>query len=365
VVDLQLDYNRLHELANDARTLKTHLNDTVPGMAGTETVPGADSSYTGTSFDGYYASKGSYSSTEVLGSSKVSAALLRFHTAWEKPFTDAMDRLGEFANLLDGVATKFFDMDADFAQKAASVLSQQTMLDWQAAEAAYLRYLKTRDMMFTPYPLYNEDGVLEAQEPVPLFDYKPENIPEEPGPMPDSSEYNSYGNDTSTDTEYDDNGRVASETTTVDADSGLGYTQTTEYTYTGDSPNPTTVTTTITHSDGTVSTVVTTYADKYSYESESTTVSPDGETSSSTTTVTVDTETIDDGTEDGKTVQLGYTAVTVDEDGETTTVVAVNNEGIDADTKTVTDEDGTVRVYKGNYDADSWEQVSGPGEFED
>ncbi|MBT0772310.1 hypothetical protein KIH74_25420 [Kineosporia sp. J2-2] len=348
MADLQINYDRLHELANDARSLKDHLDDTVPGLD------------TGVS--------GVNSRAEAIGSSKLASSLTKFRYAWDKPFSDAMDRLGDLATLLDSVATKFFDMDADFAQKAASVLSQQTMSDWKQKDAEYQDYLAKKDKMFTPFPLYNAEGVLENQEPVHLFKYGngpgESPIPEDPGAMPDVSDYelDSSGGQTRTDTQYDDNGRVTTETSTIGSASGLGYTQTTEYTYDGDSEDPSSSKTTITHSDGTIDTLNTTYHDDGSYVIDGKTVDPsnDDNNTSSVTTVTPHTETVD-----GKTVDHGYTSVSVDQDDKKTTTEVVNNDGSDNDTKKVTDDDGTVREYKGNYDSDSWEQTSGPSEYED
>jgi len=366
VADLQINYDRLHELAGDARTLKSHLDDTVPSLS------------LGTMGDHLYG--------EHVGNAALSSSLFTFSSNWEKPFQDSMDRLGDLATLLDSVATKFFDMDSDFAAKAGSALSQQKMSAWEAKEEQYNQYLENKDKMFQPHALYNADGVLEEQPAVHLYNYGDGEgqipIPADPGERPDTTSYDtgSSGNSGETDTAYDDDGRVTSETSTITSSTGLTYTETTTHTYDGDSEDPSTTTTTIEHSDGTVDTIVTTYHDDGSYTIDSEYEDPDDEDNNTSSTTEVTPTVGEDGSD------LGYTAVSVDQDGETTTTVVTNEDAVGPtilvededgsveawptdvtgeDTKVVTDDDGTVRTYTGDYEYDSWTQVSGPDENED
>lgn len=158
--DLQINYDQLHKLANDARTLKDNLDNEVPGLS------------TGIS--------GVRKRSEAIGSQKLSSSLIKFHTAWEQPFKDAMDRLGDLAGLLDGVATKFFDMDSDFATKSSSSLASLILAQWQGKKDEWDRYQATKDLKFTPSPLWDEHGNKVQGEAVPLIPWG--TIPEDPAP---------------------------------------------------------------------------------------------------------------------------------------------------------------------------------------
>jgi hypothetical protein len=356
VADLQINYDRLHELANSTRILKAHLNDTVPGLT------------TGLS--------GFKTNAAGLGDAKVASALTKFDRAWDQPFKDAMDRLGELANLLDGVATKFFDMDSDFAARASSGLAALVVKDWQSRKNQYDLYQRTKDLMFQPSPLWGSDGKQHAQAPVPLVPWS--NIPTDPGPRPtridadvvwrdtirdpnNPKDLYSDGTPTVTDSRYDDKGRVISQTTTVFGTSGLAYSETTTYTYNGNSETPSAVSTKIRHSDLSVETIDTTNNPDGTSTVKNTVVDPANSknNSSSTTTITPKDKPPAEG-QPPKPESAGYTAVTVDDKGKKTTVDITNNPGTSDDTKVVTDDKGVVRGFKGNAVTDNWTQISGP-----
>lgn len=365
--DLQINYDQLHKLANDARTLKDNLDNDVPGLS------------TGIS--------GVRKRSEAIGSQKLSSSLIKFHTAWEQPFKDAMDRLGDLAGLLDGVATKFFDMDSDFATKSSSSLASLILAQWQGQKDEYDRYLATKDLKFTPSPLWDANGNKVQGEDVPLVPWG--TIPEDPGARPTHTDaesiYNQQhkdnpnvskpefdGNPAKTDTEYDDDGRITSQTSQNTSQEGLSYQTTTTYEYEGDNEGPSSSKTTLTHGDGSVETIETkyTYNDKgqiesFTSENKYDDKADDDNDSESTTVSTPSYH--DDGSD------AGYTAVST-EDGEKTTVEVTNNKNpegtkpgdkIDNDVKVMTDEDGTVRKWKGNADTDDWVQTEGPGLYED
>ncbi|GLY29872.1 hypothetical protein [Kineosporia sp. NBRC 101731] len=386
--DLQIDYDMLHEMAADARELKGSVEFKVPELASGTGDEDSDSG--------------------AVGDSELTGALRRFRVAWHKPFKDSMDRLEDLALLLDGVATKFFDMDADFAQQASSLLSRQAMSTWESKKNQHDLYLKNKDLMFTPSPIYDENGALVNQAPVHLFKYGDGEgetpVPEDAGDRPAGSDYFSNSNKDGdefahsdkaptaeeikaleeekknralTETTYDKEGRVKIETSTVTSTSGLGYSETTSYDYEipGFPDTPSKVTTTITHSDGTTETIVTTYQANGNSTVKSSFQDPkdSDNDSSSTTTVTPDVEK----DADGKVVKdFGYESVTVDDDGKTTTTTVTNNDPneiktkddyktfLNTDTKVVTDEDGVRREYTGNYESDTWTQTGGPPENE-
>ncbi|GAB3239987.1 hypothetical protein [Kineosporia babensis] len=374
--DLQINYDQLHKLANDARTLKDNLDNDVPGLS------------TGIS--------GVRKRSEAIGSQKLSSSLIKFHTAWEQPFKDAMDRLGDLSELLDGVATKFFDMDSDFAAKSSSSLASLILAQWQGRKDEWDKYQATKDLTFTPSPLWNEHGELVQGEDVPLIPWG--TVPEDPGARPTHTDAQSIydeqhagnpnisrpefdGNPAKTDTEYDDDGRITSQTTKNSSQEGLSYETTTSYEYEGTNEHPSSSTTTLTHGDGSTEEITTEYtyrevdaADddpagvgedgnkkKYlieSFVSENTYDDPDDDDNDSSSTTTTTTK------RDDQENDIGYVAVSV-EDGEETTVEVSNNEGTEDDVKVMTDDDGTVRKWKGNADTDDWTQVEGPALYGD
>ncbi|GLY17663.1 hypothetical protein LWF15_09215 [Kineosporia rhizophila] len=365
--DLQINYDQLHKLANDARTLKDNLDNEVPGLS------------TGIS--------GVRKRSEAIGSQKLSSSLIKFHTAWEQPFKDAMDRLGDLAGLLDGVATKFFDMDSDFATKSSSSLASLILAQWQGKKDEWDRYQATKDLKFTPSPLWDEHGNKVQGEAVPLIPWG--TIPEDPGARPTHTDaqsiYNEQhkdnknvsapvfdGNPAKTDSQYDESGRLTSQTSKNTSQEGLAYETTTTYKYEGDSERPSSTSTTLKHGDGSTETIET----KYTYDSDGQITSfvsdnkfddPDDDDNDSTSTTTTT------PTRDAQGNDTGYTAVSV-EDGKETKVEVTNNKTpdgtaidakIDNDVKVMTDEDGTVRKWKGNADTDDWTQTEGPGLYED
>jgi len=346
VADLQINYDQLHKLANDARSLKEHLDDTVPGLS------------SGIS--------GVRNRSEAIGSSKLSSSLIKFHYAWEQPFKDAMDRLKDLADLLDGVATKFFDMDSDFAAKANTSLANLVVQNWQARKDEYDLYQRTKDLKFTPSPLWDQNGNLVQGADVPLIPW--ENPPADPGARPthiDAREIWNQNNPNNpltwdgqpavTDSTYDDQGRITSQTTKNTSTEGLAYEETTTYTYEGTSETPATADTTLKHSDGATETIKTTYHPDGTFTTDNVFTDPANDKNNSSST-TVTTPKPDNG---------GYTAVSTDQDDKTTTINVTNNSGDAKDVKVVTDDDGTVRTWEGNADTDDWTQTAGPDPYDD
>jgi hypothetical protein len=322
VADLQINYEKLHTLAQDARLLKDHLDDKVPGL-------------------GTNGGTGFTAGSAEIGSQVLFGKLNKFQLAWEGPFKDAMDKLDDLAGLLDGVATKFFDMDADFASKANTMLASLRNNAWQSKEDAYQHYLATKDKTFT-YHYWDENGnYVTATRP--LVDWSnPDNPPPtDPGPRPT----NTSDHGANTDTGYDSHGRVTTETSTVTSSSGLSYQTTTTYTYNGDGTDPTGFTTTITHSDGTTETIVQNTNADGTYNVVDTT--PDGHTTS------VVTPKPTDGGRD-----TGYSSTTTDQDGKVTTTNVTNNPDGTADTKVVVGTDGTTTTYTGDSDTGWWTETS-------
>ena len=317
MADLQINYEKLHLLANNARTLKDHLDDVVPGLGTNDGLRGLVTGRT------------------QIGNAALFSKLNKFHLAWDGPFKDAMSKLDELAKLLDGVATKFFDMDADFAGKASNTLAAMRNSTWESQKAAYDHYLATKDKLFT-YSYYDEHGQLVTKTR-PLFDYSdPSQIPKDPGARPTSSTVDG----TTTNLQYDDKGRVASETTSVSSPSGLSFSETTTYTYSGDGREPNGYTTKITHSDGSTETIVRTNNADGTYKVTDTT--PDG------TSVTNVTPKPLDGQRD-----TGYTSVTTDHEGKVTKTDVTNNAAPAVDTKVEDGPDGKT-TYTGNADTNDW-----------
>jgi hypothetical protein len=322
MADLEINYEKLHGLATSSRKLKDYLDDKVPGLN-----------------DGL---RGIVTSSSQVGNAALQGKLNKFHLAWDKPFKDAMSNLDDLAKLLDSVATKFFDMDADFAAKASNHLASMRNNNWVAQKAAYDHYLATKDKQFT-YSYLDEHGNVVTKSK-PLFDYSdPATVPHDPGPRPTSS---SLG-DVKTDSGYDDQGRVTSETTTTSSSNGLNYTETTTYTYTGDSKEPSGYTTKITHSDGTVETI--TKSTNTDGTSTVVDVTPDG-TSTSTVTPKPQVDHRD----------TGYTSKTTDGKGEVTTTDVTNNPSGQADVKVEDGPDGK-KTFSGDAETGFWTQTSGPG----
>lgn len=341
MVDLQINYDQLHQMASSARTLKQHLNDKVPGLTDAHKIIVSDGVSTYDIGDG--------ADPSVIGNSALAGKLNKFHLAWNGPFKDAMSRLDDLAELLDGVATKFFDMDSDFAAKANNMLASLQNASWESKRNQHDYYERTKDLKFQPSPLWNKNGVLEPQAPVPLVNWaKPA---EDAGPRPTHT--NVPSQPTVTDTTYDDQGRVTSETSKVNSPSGLAYNETTSYTYDGNSKVPNGYSTTIMHSDGSAETIVQH-------------VNPDG---SFTVTDTMSKGTSSSPVSEGTSISTvtpkpkvagqdaGYTAVTIDAKGNTSHTDVTNNPGATPDSKVVTD-DAATRTYTGNADYDSWNLVA-------
>jgi hypothetical protein len=210
---------------------------------------------------------------------------------------------------------------------------QANIGQWEAAKAQYDRYLELKDQSVT-YQYYDSDGQLKTGS-IPLWD--PDNAPPpDPGAAPTSL---SDTGKTSTTAQLDDKNRIISETSEVTTDNGLRYTETTTYTYgdpDGDGKEQVVgYQTTVTHSDGSTETITKTTNPDLSYV-----VTDQTKDGTSTTTVT---PKPDNG---------GYTSVTKDHDGQTTTTdVTVNAGG--PDRKTVDGPDG-VDEYTGDDATGQW-----------
>ncbi len=144
--DLQINYDRLHELAGQARLLKEHLDDKVPGLS-----------------TGVINANGSRG--EGVGDPKVASALSHFYHAWDKPFRDSMKRLDEMGELLDSVATQFFTMDAKFAAKAQSSLSAMMYAQWQSERDEYQSTRRRRTRSSSPHRCGVRTGASTTRRP--------------------------------------------------------------------------------------------------------------------------------------------------------------------------------------------------------
>lgn len=348
MADLVIDYGLLHQLAVNVRELKSNLDIKLPPR----TATGGDAGGGGSRGSGggrnqlfarsqvlSTAGPGAVQASSAdIGNPALHAKLAAFFTAWNGPFHDAMDRLDDLAEVFDAVATKFFDMDADFAVKANTLLASLKQSAWQSAKAEYDHYQSLKDKRLS-YQYYDKDGHLVTGSR-PLLD------PDQPPPPPPGEMPTSTVTDTTvTNTQYDGQNRVISESSTVTSPSGLSYKETTTYTYgpTADGTDGVvSFTTTVTHSDGSLETIT------HTNNSDGTaTVTDDTPEGRSTSTVTP------------KANDDGYTARTVGPDGKTTNIDVTDNPSGTPDRKVVDGPDGR-RTYTGDADSDSWTQESGP-----
>ncbi|GLY28862.1 hypothetical protein [Kineosporia sp. NBRC 101731] len=369
--DLQIDYEQLHRVAKDARLLKDHLSDVVPGLdTGTVEISGD------TGQDPDQRTIGNHprptggrhvienvGDAATIGHPSLANALMTFRGNWDRPFKDSLERLGEMANLLDGVATKFFDFDSTVAGQANTTLAAIRNAEWEARREQWEYYQRNKDKTFQPRDYYDADGNLVHPDPVPLVDWG-DHPPTEPGARPTTTDartvweennpgipYPGDSNPTVTHSTYDDQGRVTSETTTVTSGEGLAHEDTTIYEYEGDSDTPSVTHTTVKHSDGTGEALTITPGANGSYTIESVFTDPADSKNNGHSTTTV-TPKPGDG---------GYTQVRVDQDGTSDTTEVTNHEGTDHDTKVTTDDKGVVRTWTGDADTNSWTQTTGPG----
>ncbi|MFI7079311.1 hypothetical protein ACIBO1_18625 [Micromonospora sp. NPDC049903] len=321
MADLVLDYALLHRLAGSMRELKSRIQFDVDTGSRRSVVT----------------SDGSVVDSSQVGNSSLYASLSAFFYACHTPFKDSMDLLDELAGTFDGIAQAYFELDADIAGKVNLDRLRADIAGWQSDTAAYERYLDLKDRQIT-FQYYDEHGNL-VDGSVPVWTGDP--VPE-PGEVPTSKAGTSPVGSNDVVAVVDDQGRIVSETTTVDSGDGLTYTETTRFTYhdtDGDGePDVVDFTSTIQHSDGTEETIEKKTNPDGSYVVTSTT---DEGTTTSTITST------DDG---------GSHQVTVDHEGETTTTDIVVT-GPDTGTKTVVGPDRT-EVYHGNPNTGEWTLVS-------
>jgi hypothetical protein len=303
VADIVIDYELIHKLAGNIRTLRSSIE--------TETTSVTPRTVLGTN--------GKISS-EDIGLSTASYSVTAFYQACFFPFTQSLDRLNTLADILDRVAKTWFDNDASFAGSVSQQALNTKLQEWASQKKAYEAYLKLKDATIS-YQYYDENGNLKTAT-IALWD--PSNTaPKDPGAAPTNADQ--------TTAKVDDQGRITEETTTITGPDGLTYTETTTYTYNGDTVD---YTTTVTHADGTTETIVKKTNSDGSYVLTDTTSE-----GTATTTVTPGTGG-------------AYSSTTVDAQGDTTTVdVVINSDG--TATKTVVGPKGTD-VYTGSPDVGLW-----------
>jgi hypothetical protein len=340
--DLMVDYSLLHQLADNARQLRENLDITPPTSGGGGSSRGGDDRGPRAVRAVVLANAGTTAVSQLnadsVGDYGLFAQLTTFYSRWNQPFHDAMSRLDELASMLDGVATKFFDMDADFAAKANQMLLGFKVDEWQSQKQEYDHYQEMKDKTIS-WQMFDKDGNSYTQTEH-LIDPDAEP-PADPGARPDSAATNGA----QTNTTYNPDGTIQTETSTVAGPGGLNYGQSTSYTYGADAngdgrPDVVSSSTTITHADGTKETLGRVNNPNGTYVITDTT--PDG---NSITTVTPS------GT------GQGYNAASVDTQGRATSTSVVDNPAGTTDTKTVTTGD-KVEVYHGDAEADTWDRVS-------
>jgi hypothetical protein len=191
VADLAIDYELLHQLAQETDALKNKLSDT---------------------------RKQNHTYGESLVGPDASLMIDEYYDAWSDAFRRAEHLLESLSGTYNSVAQQWFEQDAQYATVANEQAAGFTHNMWAMKKSAHDSWQKLSQTYVPGIGFDTNGNVITTQ--VPLAD--PHQAPEDPGQEPHG--YTSADGSQNTTSVYDSNGNLTSNDTTItDGNGGFTY----------------------------------------------------------------------------------------------------------------------------------------------